>query len=312
MRTFLIVEDNPTKAQSFLRFGQVHAEPRGIRLRARSSPAGALNLLLDPEQRAGIDGVIADFELGCRRDDNSAFRAHASRADGTPYTVSTGMGVLDWVHTTMDPDMPLWALTNDAATHAPLYMAAANLWLNAHPLHIDRLSPALDSSAAEAMVDEFLDPDDYETLNPHGDRIDNASLAMGELLDTDYVRTEAFDWLHALTHMTVGTEGFVPAVSRSIQRVTNNSKLKAHSNTLAPAMALWQLLLDEIYSEFPVERREELWPQLDRDNLPKSLQPWAEFNPITGFFGQQPECREFFGSEDVRVALTNWRARERS
>lgn len=308
MKTFLVVEDNPTKAQGIRRFAEVHGKRAGIQFLAKSTPVGALNVLGDPEQRAAIAGVIADFELGCRRDDNDAFRAQATRSDGIRYKISTGMGVLDWVHS-VDPDLPLWALTNDAATHAPLYMAAANLWLNAKPLHVDRLSPNPDSPAAEAMISELLNPEDYENLNPHGDRVDDASLAMGELLNTSYVKAEAFDWLHALTHMTVGTDGFVKAVTDEIQYVTGNAQLKAHSNTLAPAMAMWQLLLDEIYSEFPVERREALWPQLHRADLPRSLAPWTKFNPITGFFGKSDECREFFGSADVRVALSNWRIR---
>lgn len=308
MKTYLIVEDSPTKAHAFLRFGQAYAKQCGVRLQAVSSPSGAIAVLHDPSQRAAIDGVIVDFELGCRREDNRHLRAHVTDAAGQPYAVSTGMGVLDWVHTA-DPDMPLWALTNDAATHAPLYMSAANLWLNARPLHVDRLSAKPESPAAVAMVEELRDPDAYEELNPHAERVDLTSVVMGELLNTDYMDVEAYDWLHALTHLIVGTDGFIPALTKRIRGITGDESLNAYANTLSPEMATWQLLLEEIYEEFPVDRDEKRWPDIDRKSLPKSLKPWAEFNPITGFLGQQPECREFFGSADVRVALMNWRAR---
>ncbi|WP_431240993.1 hypothetical protein ACQ86B_29150 (plasmid) [Mycolicibacterium aichiense] len=308
MKTFLIVEDNPTKAQGIRGFREIHAKAAGIDFVAKSNPIGALNVLRDPTQRAQLAGVIADFELGCRRDDNDQFRAAAIRDDGSTYKVSTGMGVLDWAHS-VDRNLPLWALTNDAATHAPLYMTAANLWLDAKPLHVDRFSPHANSTAAADMIAELLDPYGCGHLNPHTERVENASLALGELLNVSYVKAEAFDWLQALIEMTVGTEGFIPALNKTIQDSTGIATLKAHSNTLGPAMAMWQILLDEIYSEFPVDRREELWPVLDRNNLPKNLTPWAEFNPITGFLAKNDECREFFGSADVRVALSNWRAR---
>lgn len=308
MKTYLIVEDNPTKAHGFLSFGRASAEQHGVRLLAKSSPSGALALLRDEDQRIRIDGVIADFELGCRRDDNRHLRAPVTDAAGRAYSVSTGMGVLDWTHS-VDPDMPLWALTNDAATHAPLYMSAANLWLDARPLHVDRLSAKPDSPAAEAMIEELLDPASYFQVNPHAERVDATSVAMGELLNADYMDIEAFDWLQALAHLIVGTDGFIPALTRRIREVTGNQQLRAYANTLSPRMATWQLLLEEIYEEFPVDRQAGLWPELDRVDLPRSLKPWAEFNPITGFLGQQPECREFFAAVDVRVALMNWRAR---
>lgn len=193
-KTFLIIEDNPTKAQGIRGFREVHAKAAGIHFLAKSNPLGALDVLQDPAQRSQIAGVIADFELGCRRDDNDRFRATATRSDGTAYRISTGMGVLDWIHS-IDPNLPLWALTNDAATHAPLYMTAASLWLDAKPLHVDRLSPHPNSPAAADMVAELLHPHGREHLNPHAERVENASLAMGELLNTSYVKVEGFDWM---------------------------------------------------------------------------------------------------------------------
>jgi hypothetical protein len=91
--------------------------------------------------------------------------------------------------------------------------------------------------------------------------------------------------------------------------VTLNQRIKAYANTLAPCLAKWQLRLEEIYQDFPVDRHEERWPDLDEDNLPSGLQVWDDFNPITDFLGDNPECREFFASQDVRMALTKWRAR---
>jgi hypothetical protein len=202
----------------------------------------------------------------------------------------------------------LWALTNDAATHAPLFMSAASLWLDAKPLHVDRLAEA-GTPRSDRMLDELLAPECYRRVNPLWDRIDDSRVAFHELLNTPYSGAEAFDWLNALTHLHGAPGGFIPALNNEIRQVTLNPQLNAYAHTLAPAMAKWQLRLEEIYRDFPVDREEDSWPRLDEDDLPTSLKTWAQFNPIAGFLGAHNECQEFFEAEDVRMALTKWRRR---
>ena len=305
MKTYLIVEDDPIKENSYRKFSQRYAN-RGIQLRAKASPNGAITLLMNPAELSAIDGVIADFQLGGERPDNHHRRIEVTAPDSTPYTCSTGLGVLDWVHS-VAPDMPLWALTNDAATHAPLFMSAASLWLDAKPLNVERLK--VGTPLADALAEELLAPERYGELNPHWERIDNARSAFAELLNTPYSGEESFDWLTALTHLKPGTAGFIPTLTDTIRQVTLNPKLNAYAHTLAPVMAQWQLLLEEIYQDFPVDRKEHLWPALDPDALPRNLNAWSQFNPITEFLGDHSECKEFFKAADVRMALTKWRTR---
>jgi hypothetical protein len=74
-------------------------------------------------------------------------------------------------------------------------------------------------------------------------------------------------------------------------------------------MAKWQMFLEEMYQDFPVDREEDRWPVIDPDHLPTSIQVWEAFNPITDFLGQNNECKEFFEAADVNVAFRKWRER---
>jgi hypothetical protein len=74
-------------------------------------------------------------------------------------------------------------------------------------------------------------------------------------------------------------------------------------------MAMWQLHLEDVYKGFPDMREKERWPRFDSDDLPRALNAWPDFNPITDFLGAHAECREFVAAEDVRLALTKWRRR---
>lgn len=306
MKTYMIIEDDPGKANAYRKFRDYYAD-RGVTFHTVSSPNAAISALQDDAVRTSVAGVIADFELGGRRHDNRHKRIQIPGHDGMTYTISTGLGVLDWVHS-VDPGLPLWALTNDAATHAPLFMSAASLWLDAKPLHIDRLTEA-GTPRSDRMLDELLAPERYGSLNPLWDRIDDSRAAFHELLNTPYSGEEAFDWINALTHLHGAPGGFIPTLTNKIRQITLNPNLNAYAHTLAPVMAKWQLRLDEIYRDFPVDRDEDNWPQLDEDQLPTGLKTWAEFNPITGFLGAHTECQEFFEAEDVRMALTKWRCR---
>ncbi|MGA5541342.1 hypothetical protein ACPCIR_05770 [Mycobacterium sp. NPDC051198] len=306
MTVYMIVENDPTKGTAYRAFER-HYRSDGIEFRIMHSPKPALETLSDPEERSEFDGVIADFGLGGSRQDDLHVRAEADLSGGAPYTVSTGLGVLDWIHT-VDPDLPLWALTNDNAAHAPLFMSAAALWLDAKPLSLTRLTTP-GSALGDRMRDELLAPDRYERLNPSWRRMDNASAALAALLNRELTAIESFDWIHALSSLKGLHRGLIPALSERIQSITGNPDLKAFSNTLAPAMATWQIHLDEVYQDFPDMRQKARWQQFDPDRLPGALNAWGNFNPFTDFLADHTETREFFAAEDVRAALMRWRAR---
>jgi hypothetical protein len=304
----MIVEDDPFKAAAYRKYER-HYASSGVEFRTMDSPNAAITTLLDPEERAEFSGVIADFALDAARLDNSHKRIDVADRNGATYTVTTGLGVLDWVHT-LDPELPLWALTNDSAAHAPLFMSAACSWLDAKPLSLTRLnSPG--TALGDRLLDELRAPHRYATFNPGWKRIDDASAAFTQLLDTPYSGVESFDWLHALTALHVGIGGFIPTLSKKIQHITGNAKLEAYAHTLAPKMAEWQLQLEDIYKGFPDMCEKDRWPAFDLDRLPRSLNAWPDFNPFIEFLGANDECKEFFAAEDVRRALANWRERGR-
>lgn len=303
MKTYLIVEDDATKKNNYLKFGNRY----GLKFVLTASPRGALSWLqANPEEAQALSGVIADFEVKGRRKTNEHVRIDMAGPDGAKYSVSTGLGVLDWVHS-MNPQLPLWALTDANAAHAPLFMSAASLWLDAKPLIVERLYQC-DTPLADGMAAELDDPDSYGTTNPTWKWVDNSRAAFNELLQTKHTNVEAFDWLNALTHLGRST-GFIPALTAAIRQVTMNQKITAYANTLAGPMAKWQLCLEEMYQDFPVDREEERWPVIDPDHLPTNIQIWEEFNPITDFLGQNAECKEFFEAADVNLAFRNWRER---
>lgn len=226
---------------------------------------------------------------------------------GGNYRVSTGLGVLDWVHTA-NPGMPLWALTDVSAAHAPLFMSAASLWLDAKPLAVERLYQR-GTPLGDGMIAELRDPETYEDTNPQWEWVAESRGEFLNLLQLPYSGHESFDWLNALTHLRRARGGFIPSLNQSIRQIVLNPNLNAFANTLAPVLAQWQILLDAIYRDFSVDRDEHLWPVIDPDHLPRNLSIWDEFNPITDFLGDNRECQEFFEADDVRMALIKWRAR---
>lgn len=306
MTVYMVVEDDPTKSAAYRSFERRYGSD-GIEFRIMHSPKFAIETLADPGERTEFTGVIADFGMGGSRDDDWHKRTKVAGPDGEPYTISTGLGVLDWIHT-VDPELHLWALTNDNAAHAPLFMSAATLWLNAKPLSLTRLTTR-DSPLGDRMRDELVMPNRYAQLNPTWRRMDNASAALAALLNRELTAVESFDWIHALTSLEGLHRGLIPALNDRIQSLIGNSKLKAFSNTLAPAMATWQIHLDEVYQDFPDMRQKARWQQFDPDRLPGALSAWGDFNPFTDFLADHTETREFFAAEDVRVALMRWRAR---
>lgn len=306
IRTYLIVEDDIIKTRAYEKFAG-HYDDSDIRFHIVASPDAAIRALNNKKKRAQFAGVIADFELKGRRLDNRDIRIDVPGPTGLDYTISTGLGVLDWVHTE-DPDMLLWSLTDVSATHAPLFMTAASLWLNARPLSVERLYKP-DSPLGDRLLQELEEPANFRRLNPTWAWIDAAQAALHQLLNTSCCGEEAFDWLNALTHLHGSTDGFLPSLTRAMKRITHAPDLEVDAPTLAPAMAKWQLRLDEIYQDFSVDRKLEAWPKFDEDDLPRDLGIWSEFNPIMGFLGMHSECQEFFESVDVRMALSNWRSR---
>lgn len=300
---FLIVEDDGIKRARYTSF----AEHYGLTFTYAATPLRALHHLQDQSSRSQFAGVIADFALNCRRQDHWHHRANVSGPDGDRYTISTGLGVLDWLHR-VDPGKPLWALTDVSATHAPLFMSAAALWLEAKPLSLERLYE-YNTHAGNRMFEELKNPRSYADLNPNWMFIAGARDSFQKLLDTPYTGVEAFDWLNALTHLTPSISGFVPSLEKAVRELTGNPNIKAHAHSLAPVMAKWQVYLDEVYQDFAVDRQIERWPVLDPDNPPRALSPWDDFNPIINVLGANSECTEFFEADDVRMALRQWRAR---
>lgn len=303
MSTYLIVEDDNVKKNRYTRFAQHY----GLRFEYATTPRTAVKHLADKQHRDQLSGVIADFELKCRRQDNRANRIVVNGPDEETYTVSTGLGVLDWVHR-VAPDIPLWSLTDVSATHAPLFMSAAALWLGAKPLAIERLYEC-GTAAGDRLHEELQNPRKHVRLNPHWMWVASAREALRRLLNTPYTGVEAFDWLNALTHLRPSTSGFIPALEKQIRHLTVNENINAHAHSLAPVMAKWQVYLDEIYQDFAVDRQIHRWPELDLDRPPKALSIWDDFNPIIDFLGSNSECEEFFEAEDVRFALAQWRSR---
>lgn len=303
MSTYLVVEDDLVKRNRYTRFAQHY----GVRFEYATTPRTAVKHLQDKRRRELFSGVIADFELKCRRRDNWPNRIVVDGPSGEKYTISTGLGVLDWVHRA-DPRKPLWSLTDVSATHAPLFMSAAALWFDAKPLAIERLYEC-GTPAGDRLYEELQNPRNYVRLNPHWMWVASAREALQQLLNTPYTGVEAFDWLNALTHLRPSTSGFIPALEKQIRQLTLNQNIKAHAHSLAPVLAKWQVYLGEIYQDFAVDRQVGRWPPLDLDRPPKALGIWEEFNPITDFLGANSECEEFFEADDVRLALTQWRVR---
>ncbi|WP_071286256.1 hypothetical protein [Mycolicibacterium llatzerense] len=327
MKTYLIVDDDPVKMNAYKAFADHYEDVTFI---PAGSPSSAIRLLQDTEylarhqvrftvrgtqnaptvdayQLPELDGVIADFEIGGRRLDNPHGRIEVAGPRGGDYRVSTGLGVLDWVHTA-SPRMPLWALTDVSAAHAPLFMSAASLWLDAKPLAVERLYQR-GTPLGDKLFAELSDPSMYKTSNPHWEWVDRSRVEFLSLLEKSYSGHESFDWLNALTHLRRARGGFIPALNDRIRQLVLNPNLNAFANTLAPVLAQWQLSLDAMYQDFSVDRDENLWPIIDPDHLPQSLKIWDDFNPITDFLGDNRECQEFFEADDVRMALIKWRAR---
>ena len=303
MSTYLVVEDDFSKKSRYV----AYAEHNGVHFTHAGSPRTAITFLQDPRNRDALDGVVADFGLNCRRPDNWARRITVPGLHEEPVTISTGLGVLDWVHQEM-PEVPLWSLTDVSAVHAPLFMSAAALWLDAKPLAIERLY-GRGTPTGDRLLEELRNPRKHSQLNPHWRWICGARESLRLLLNTPYTGVEAFDWLNALTHLRPSTAGFIPALEKQIRQLTLDQNIKAHAHSLAPIMARWQVYLDEIYRDFAVDRQIDRWPDIDTDHPPKALSLWDEFNPITDFLGTNSECEEFFEADDVRLALRRWRAR---
>ena len=304
VKLFLVGEDDPVRAKYFQQFAR-HYSDNGVIFKVASSAANLITTLRDPATRSSLSGVVTNFDFGGQRADQGHKRLEVEEPSGRRYFISTGIGVLDWIHTT-EPSMPLWAATYANSPHAPLFMSAASLWFGAKPLDIGRVFSA-GTPLGHGLLNELQAPDSHANLNQLWQLIEHAQFAFEELLNTPYGGIEAFDWLHALTHLPARPGGFVQALTARIRNLTLNPDVRVHANTIAPKMAKWQLCLEEMYLGFPINRDEDAWPHFDEARLPKSLISWTEFNPFTDFLGRDTGCSEFFGANDVRVALARWR-----
>jgi hypothetical protein len=309
MNWFLIVEDNGKKARNYRLFEAYYRNHKPpFHFEIVDTPVDAFDMLNDEERPEGLLGVIADFSLGAWREDQASYRASVSAEvdpDHHGYQIYTGMGILDWAHTTA-PDIPLWALTDVTAGHAPLFMSAANLWLDAKPLAIGRFTQR--GPLSDQLLQELMQPHRFAELNPIWPKVENATAAFEYLLNKTYSNIESFDWISALVNMPlwpINSKGFESAYKKEVARISGSERVKFYTQTFARDMTAWQWCLDDMYRQFPVNRQAELWPVFTEEQ--KGLRAWSDFNPFTDFLGRNNECKEFFAAPDVRVAMQRWR-----
>lgn len=310
MRRFLIVDDAAARIDEYIAFNNTCGRSQGIQLVPVASPRKAM-AALGKYPNAFDGGVIADFALGGHRDDSLGERVRSPVVDensDVEYEISTGLGILDWVHS-HNRDTPLWALTEGDAAHAPLYMSAANLWLGALPLQARRFSDA--PAVQRILAEELSAPTAASRTNPlYSAIVDEAAPSFDLLMNTRHKDVETIEWLHALATLPRPTRrhGFEEIVQVRIGELAGRDDIRIYFHRgFAECLTHWQYQLQQIYDQFPELTRKIPWPKIDA--AAKNLAAWNEFNPFADFLGAQPECVEFLHADDVRVALKRWRDR---
>lgn len=309
---YLIVEDQATKAVNYKEFEkdyQLQNTGFDFEFVLAYTPRIAYQLLISPNRPAGLAGVIADFSLGATTPHHANERAVvAATADplGIGYEIWTGLGILDWVHQN-EPEVPLWALTDVTAAHAPLFMGGSALWLGASPLSVGRFTQK--GPLRDQLLAELRDPARAKDINPIWHKVEEAALAFRTLLNRRYNGIESFDCMRAFISMqwSVASRGFEQPFVRELQAITGRDEVRIFTQTFARDMTLWQWSLEDMYEPFPINRKAERWPVFDREQ--RALKAWADFNPFTDFLARNSECEEFFLAPDVDVCFRRWRAR---
>lgn len=310
---YLIVEDQATKAVNYKEFEKDYQglDP-GFEFVVAYTPRHAYQLLTSPGRPPGLAGVIADFSLGASRDDHSANRAEVLPThdpQGKGYEIWTGMGILDWVRQT-EPQVPLWALTDVTAGHAPLFMGGSFLWLGARPLSVGRFTQK--GPLRDQLFVELRNAERAPQVNPIWGKVEDAAAAFRTLLNRRYNGIESFDCLRAFITMrwSVASRGFEQPFVQELRNITGRDDVRIFTQTFARDMTLWQWSLEDMYAHFPINRKAERWPVFDNEQ--RALRAWADFNPFTDFLAKNSECEEFFLAPDVELCFRRWRATSES
>lgn len=295
---YLLVDDDSYRVDNEYRPFANRYRPQGLSVYPARSPRAAIDLLAQPQRQPGLAGALVDFELGGRRRDRTQVRIEVRGPDGVDYPISTGIGVLDWI-SAHEPGLPVWAVTDIAAVHAPIYLTSANLWFGARPLTIDRFTTSHD--VTDRLFAELSQPDLAENLNPAWSQITSASTHFESLLNRSLADVEATEWMRALASVPSGLGGgFAKALGKAIVNVVGRP-VRVGTEELATAMAHWQHELAQTLGTFSVRVD---WPDVSGA---VNLSPWGDVNPFADFLGKNSECVEFLESLDVQRAFRRWR-----
>lgn len=315
---FLLVDDNTDRFDEFYWPVATLSEvaPFHIEFEAAFSPAAAIASLADHGEQ--FTGVIADFELNASRPDYGRRRAQVRNSQGDAYPVSTGLGVLDWAHRNF-PGLTLWTVIDTSASHAPLYVGAAALWLNALPIDVDRFDTS--ERTVGTLLRELGNPANARTLNDLWPTVIHVKDRFEELLNKRHQGIETLDWMAGMATLSRrnygrGAGGFTGRLAERMTQITG-SEVAVHRHRLSAFLAAWQNTLADIYAGFDVDHgviQSDRWPLVDEarirgDRALQDLAHWDGFNPFTDFFGERDECVEFLVSADVRMALRHYRER---
>lgn len=283
-RRYLIVDDDLGRFDG-------RYKPVATRVRGSSSdivftppayaPSRAIEIL--SERGDEFSGVLADCDLNATRADVVADKqVRVEDSGGRGYMLSTGLGVLDWVHRNL-PGVATWALIDTSATHAPLYTSAASLWLGAKPMDVNRFRDT-DEHVAN-LVAELDNPRDPLHLNPLWPVVKHSTALFDQLMNKTHQGVETLDWLGAmatLTRRNYGPGGFTARLGERLQQITGR-EITVHRHRLAAFLAGWQVLLAEMYYGFSIDDEViswDDWPMVDEaeiraDRRKQDLSHWT-------------------------------------
>ena len=267
------------------------------------------------------DGAIVDFSLGLfTRDDVSDDIFLDSLPGYGPFRVTTGIGVLDYLHRTA-PGIDLWAMTSSDAHHMRLFQAAAWAMFGAYPIDIaDAISEVRESN--RRFVDTLRNPDQM-TKDAHavGDSalfIDLLTDRSGITVDDQAIST--MSWIAALATTSVG-HGIgasrkywreVYENAASFERVTPTARGSLKDKSLFGAHWRWNGVLQELlkYTVTNVDLAPD-WPRVNRDAgyssaTDRESKLLVKYNPYRDYIAKHEQILEFFESEDVHAAVRRW------
>ncbi|WP_313535440.1 hypothetical protein [Arsenicicoccus bolidensis] len=323
----LVLEDKGPRAQAI---------GRTLRELASEGNADAARVFAYPvstpaEMKRSLDedpdfyhGAIVDFSLGLKRDDVSEdiFLAHLPGGYG-PYRVTTGIGVLDYLHANY-PAMRLWAMTSGDARHLRLYQAAASAMFGAFPVDFDDVrvqDPARNQAFLEVLINPLGTTPDQTIEDAEAFRsllTEQAGIAPGGQF------IGAFSWMAALVNTVRGAgKGAshtwfrkVYTAAATYQGVTPVPGATLQDKSLYGAHWKWNRHLQELLKYSPAgDDLVPAWPPADFDaeyaaDAGRTSYLFNQFDPYAEYIRTVAEVEEFFISEDVHAAVRRWLATE--